>query len=110
MNQEQREDLQRDVHAALEARHELGSAYDEHFAQQLTERMMTQVRREMAQTPRPVAPRVSNKLDRSQRTAVAICSLVFAIPLIAIGADALGTLGFVGAIALIAVINFFSAL
>jgi hypothetical protein len=110
MNQEQQDDLQRDVHAALEARHELGPAYDEHFAKQLTERMMAQVRREMAQTPRPAAPRVSNKLDRSQRTAVAICSLIFAIPLIAIGAGILGPLGFVGAIALVAVINFFSAL
>lgn len=112
MSQEQREDLQRDVHAALEARRELGPGYDDHFVQQLTERMMAQVQREMAQAPRPAAPRSSNRLDRNQRTAVAICSLIFAIPLIAIGANVAdaGLIGMILVIALIAIINLASAL
>ena len=108
LNPQQREDLQRDVQATLEARRELGPGYDDHFVQQLTERMMAQVRQEMAQAPRPAAPR-SNKLDNGQRTAVAVCSLIFGIPIIAI-AGGYGFFSFIAAIALIALINFFASL
>ena len=106
MSPQQGDDLKRDVQATLEARRELGPSYDDHFVQQLTERMMAQVRQEMAQAPRPAAPR--NKLDASQRTGVAICSLIFGIPLIAIASGS--TLTFVGVIAMIALINFFASL
>ncbi len=106
MSPQQREDLQRDVQATLEARRELGPAYDEHFIQQLTERMMAQVRREMAQAPRPAARR--SKLDPSQRTGIAICSLIFGIPLVAITAS--NPFTFLGVVAMIALINFFAAL
>lgn len=107
---QQREDLQRDVAATLEARRELGPSYDDHFVQSLTERMMAQVRHEMARTPAPAAPRASNRLDRSQRTAVAICSLIFAIPLIAIAGGELGLTGMIVVAGMIALINFFASL
>ena len=110
MNQAQREDLQRDVHASLEARRELGPSYDEHFAQQLTERMMAQVRQEMARLPKPAKPHSSNRPDRSQRTAIAICSLIFSIPLVAIATYMLGSEGLIAIIVLVAIINIASAL
>lgn len=106
MNPQQADDLKRDVQATLEARRELGPGYDDHFIQQLTERMMTQVRQEMARTPQRPAPR--SKLDSSQRTGVAICSLIFGIPLVAITAS--NPLTFIGVIAMIALINFFASL
>lgn len=105
MGPQQREDLQRDVQATLEAQRELGPGYDDHFVQSLTERMMAQVRQEMARVP---APKRDNKLDRSQRTAVAVCSLIFGIPLVAITAS--NPLTFIGVIAMIALINFFATL
>lgn len=110
MSPQQREDLQRDVAATLEARRELGPGYDDHFVQSLTERMMAQVRQEMARVPAPALPRSNNRLDRNQRTAVAICSLIFGIPLIAIAGGELGLTGLIVVGAMIALINFFSAL
>jgi hypothetical protein len=107
LSPQQADDLKRDVQATLEARRELGPAYDDHFIQQLTERMMTQVRQEMAQTPQRAAPR--SKLDASQRTGVAICSLIFGIPLIAI-AGSQGFAFFIAIVAMIALINFFATL
>ncbi len=106
MNPQQADDLKRDVQATLEARRELGPSYDDHFAQSLTERMMAQVRQEMARVP---APKRDNKLDRSQRTAVAVCSLIFGIPLVAI-AGGYGSFTLLAVIAMIALINFFAAL
>lgn len=108
MNPEQRDDLKRDVQATLEARRELGPAYDDHFIQSLTERFMAQARQELAKAPRPAALH-SNRLDRGQRTSVAICSLIFGIPLIAI-AGSYGFTFFIGVVAMIALINFFAAL
>lgn len=107
MSQQQADDLKHDVQATLEARRELGPAYDDHFIQQLTERMMAQVRQEMARTPERPAPR--SKLDASQRTGVAICSLIFGIPLIAITAGQ-GFPFFIAVVAMISLINFFAAL
>ena len=109
MSPQQREDLQRDVHATLEAQRELGPGYDDHFVQSLTERMMTQVRQEMAREPAPKAPRRANKLDASQRTGLAICSLIFGIPLIAI-AGGYDSFALFAVIVMIALINFFAAL
>jgi hypothetical protein len=109
MSPQQRDDLQRDVQASLEARRELGPAYDDHFVQQLTERMMAQVRQEMARAPRPAPPR-NSKLDHNQRTAVAICSLIFGIPLLAIATGMQGAFGLAAIVILIALINLASAL
>jgi hypothetical protein len=106
MSPQQRDDLQRDVQATLEARRELGPAYDDHFIQQLTERMLAQVRQEMARTPQRPASR--SKLSSNQRTGIAICSLIFGIPLIAITAS--NPLTFIGVIAMISLINFFASL
>ena len=111
MSPQQRDDLQRDVAATLEAQRELGPGYNDHFVQSLTERMMAQVRQEMARTPAPAAPRRNtNKLDHNQRTAVVICSLIFGIPLIAVGGGELGATGIIVVAAMIALINFFAAL
>lgn len=111
MNSGQRQDLQRDVAATLEAQRELGPDYDDHFVQSLTERMMAQVRQEMAKTPAPRAPKANSKLSQGQRTAVAICSLIFAIPLVAIvGGEGLGLTGIVIVAAMIALINYFASL
>ena len=110
MSPQQREDLQRDVAATLEAQRELGPSYNDHFVQSLTERMMAQVRQEMARIPTPRAPKGgNNKLDRNQRTAVAICSLIFGIPLIAI-AGGYSTFALFAVMGMIALINFFAAL
>ena len=110
MSPQHREDLQRDVAATLEAQRELGPGYDDHFVQSLTERMMAQVRQEMARTPAPAAPQHNNRLSQGQRTAVAICSLIFAIPLIAISGGELGLPGMIVVAGMIALVNFFASL
>ncbi len=100
------DETKRDVQATLEARRELGPEYDDHFLSQLVERLTAQVHRELANAPRPSLP--SNQLSRDQRTAVAICSLVFAIPLIAISIAG-GAFYFVATLAMIALINVLAA-
>lgn len=107
MSPQQREDVQRDVAATLEARRELGPGYDDHFVQSLTERMMAQVRHEMARTP--AAPKNNgNKLSPGHRLALAICSLGCGIPLIAI-AGAYSSIALFAVIVMIALVNLFAA-
>ncbi len=100
--QPQNDDIRRDLQATLAARRELGPEYDDHFLDALVEKLTAKVRQEVASAPRPAPP--SNKLSRDQRTALAICSLIFGIPIIAITASA-GPLFFIGAIAMIMVVN-----
>lgn len=100
--QPQHDDIRRDLQATLAARRELGPEYDDHFLDALVEKLTAKVRQEVASAPRPAAP--SNALSRDQRTGVAICSLIFGIPIIAIAASA-GPLYFAGAIAMIVIIN-----
>ncbi len=100
------DETKRDVQATLAARRELGPEYDDHFLSQLVERLTAQVHREVANAPRASAP--SNKLSRDQRTAVAICSLVFAIPLVAISIAG-GPFYFVVTLAMIGLINVLAA-
>ena len=105
-SQGQTDYIKRDLQATLAARRELGTEYDDHFLNALAEKLTAQVRQEVAQAPR--TPEPSNKLSRDQRTAVAICSLVFGIPIIAISISG-GALYFLGAIALIALVNLLAA-
>jgi hypothetical protein len=93
--------LSRELQAALAARAELGPAYDEHVAQALADKIVAQVRREMA-AARPPKPR---GLSSDQRTGLAICSLIFLIPLVAILGGMFSGLGAAGAIAFVLLLN-----
>jgi hypothetical protein len=67
-----------DINRELQARRELGTtAYDEHFIEALVEKLRAEVRAAQPQY-RDVGP------PSEQRHGLAICSLVFAIPLVAI--------------------------
>jgi hypothetical protein len=91
------DDVKRELQATLAARRELGPEYDEHFIQALTEKIMAQVRDQIARTPAPAPPRPRG-LAADQRLALAICSLIFLIPLVAIAAGAFGAFGAFGAL------------
>jgi hypothetical protein len=97
------EDTKRDIQATLAARRELGTEYDDHFLNALVEKLTAQVRQEVARAPRVPAP--SNKLSRDQRTGLAICSLIFAIPLTAISFAGGGGFYFAAIVAMIILIN-----
>ena len=73
------EGIKRDLQATLGARREIGPEYDEQFIAALAERLTRQV----AQERRPPQP-AHNALAADQRTALAIVSLIFMIPLVAI--------------------------
>jgi hypothetical protein len=73
-------ELERELRATLDARRELGTGYDQQFIQRLAEQLTTQVRQEIANAPKPHA----NRLSADHRTGIAICSLIFGIPLVAI--------------------------
>ncbi len=74
------DDLKHELQATLAARNELGSQYDEQFIERLAARLTEQVRAEAAKAPKPR----SSALSPEQRIPIAICSLVFGIPLVAI--------------------------
>ena len=93
--------ITREVQAALAARQELGPSFDEHLAQALAEKIVAQVHHELAAAPKPT-PR---GLSRDQRTGLAICSLIFLIPLVAILGGMFGALGAAGAIAAVLALN-----
>lgn len=81
MTPAQSDDINRELQATLQARRELGTtAYDEHFIEALVEKLRTEARAAQPQR-RDVGP------PSDQRLALAICSLIFAIPLIAITSD-----------------------
>jgi hypothetical protein len=104
------EDVRRDLQATLAARRELGTSYDDHFLDALVEKLSAQVRQEIATAPRVQQP--SNKLSPEQRTGVAICSLIFGIPIIAIALGAGGAfapLYFLAALGLLALVNLLAA-
>lgn len=81
--QANRSDIKREIQATLAARRELGTEYDEHFLDALVEKITRQSPPQRAQPSRP--PQRSNALDSGQRLSLAICSLIFGIPLVAIG-------------------------
>lgn len=103
----QTDDIRRDLQASLEARRELGPGYDEHFLNALVEKLTATVRQQVASAPRPPAP--SNHLGRNERTAIAICSLIFAIPLIAIAGDVAQLTGIIAVAVMVALVNFFAS-
>lgn len=95
------EDFKRELQATLAARHELGNAYDDQFIERLVERLTTQVRQEVARTPQPR----SNALAAKDRMALAICSLIFGIPLVAIAGGIAGPVGLIIAFVALVLIN-----
>lgn len=103
----QTDDIRRDLQATLEARRELGPGYDEQFLNALVEKLTATVRQQIATAPRPPAP--SNHLGRDQRTAIAICSLIFSIPLIAIAGGIVGLTGILLVAAMVVLVNLFAA-
>lgn len=89
-----------EIQATLAARRELGPEYDDHFI----ERLVTQLTQ--AQQRVPVAPAARQAdLSTNQRTAIAICSLIFGIPLIAIAGEVAGGVGLAVAFAALVLIN-----
>ena len=95
------QNLSRELQAALAAREELGPAYDEHIAQALADKIVAQVRRELAAVPKPK----QRGLDKDQRTGLAICSLIFLIPLVAIAGGMFGGWGAAGAFVAVLILN-----
>ena len=84
---------------ALEARAELGPSYDdavvERFARQVEARVA-------ARRPAPV------KADSNQRTAIAIVSLIAAIPLLGIAGGTVGLGGIIAVCMALVVVNYFA--
>jgi hypothetical protein len=76
------EEIKRDLQATLAARRELGPEYDDHFLDALAEKMSTQVK-QTSQTAQTALPAT----DTGPRLALAICSLIFGIPLVAIASS-----------------------
>lgn len=100
-------DTAREIQATLAARREMGAEYDDHFIQALAERLTAQARQEVARAQPAKPPR--RGLSSEQRTGIAICSLIFGIPLIAISLGAGGGLYFGAIILLLLGINFLAA-
>jgi hypothetical protein len=73
------EDIKRELQATLAARREIGPGYDEHFLEALVEKITIQAKQNTSE----VQPHKQNA-DADQRLGLAICSLIFGIPLIAI--------------------------
>ncbi len=99
--QQNPEDFKRELQASLVARHELGTAYDDQFIDRLVERLTAQVRQEVARAPQPH----SNALSARERVPIAICSLIFGIPLVAIGGGVGGPFGLLIAFVALVLIN-----
>jgi hypothetical protein len=92
------DDIRRDLQASLEARRELGPSYDDHFIDALIEKLNRQV--QQTQQTREV------KSEHSEHSlALAICSLVFGIPIVAIAGGEAGLVGIIVAAAMIVGVN-----
>jgi hypothetical protein len=92
------EDIRRDLQASLEARHELGPGYDDHFIDALVEKLTHQV--QQTQQSQVV------KSEHSEHSlALAICSLIFGIPIVAIATASQGLPGLIIAAAMIVAVN-----
>lgn len=104
--QQNAQDLQRDLRATLAARRELGPDYDEQFIQSLAERLTHQVTQAQMQA-QAVQQRqhAHGALGHEERTAIAICSLIFGIPIIAISGGIAGPVGLICALAALVLIN-----
>lgn len=93
-----RQEIKHELQATLTARHELGPEYDEQFLDRLVEKLV-------AAQPRPVPPAKGTGARSDQRLALAICSLVFGIPLVAIGGGIMGPVGILVIAAMLVAIN-----
>lgn len=93
-------EIRHDVEATLSARRELGPEYDDHFIDTLTARLVQRARQEVQRTPVP-----HQGLAPEMRVAVAICSLIFGIPLVAIAGGA-GLPGLIVVALMIVGVNF----
>ncbi|HEX5368185.1 MAG TPA: hypothetical protein VFY10_02100 [Dehalococcoidia bacterium] len=91
------EDIRRDLQASLEARRELGPGYDDHFIDALVEKLTRQVQ-QTQQT------HVDNGKHSENSLALAICSLIFGIPIVAI-ANSAGLPALIVACAMIVGVN-----
>jgi VIT1/CCC1 family predicted Fe2+/Mn2+ transporter len=93
----------------LAGRQELGPEYDAHFADMLVERLRVEVQREVERQLRASQRRGVNASQRhltaAQRLGLAIPSLVFLIPLIAIAGGMQGLTGMIIAVAAVVAIN-----
>ena len=108
--QQNSEEIKRELQATLAARRELGTEYDDHFISALAEKLTAQARQEIASAPHAQQP--SNRLSQGQRKDVAICSLIFGIPIIAITVGAGGEFApiyFMTAVGMILLINVLAA-
>jgi hypothetical protein len=94
------DDLKRDLQATLTTRRELGPEYDEHFLDALVEKLTEQVQ----ELVKKAAPRPVQHPPHDQRMGLAVCSLIFGIPLVAIGTT-LGAVGFIAVCLMILGIN-----
>ncbi len=95
------EEMKRELQATLTARRELGTSYDDQFIERLVRQLTTQVRREVEAAPKPRPAGMSAE----NRTGIAICSLIFGIPLVAIAGGVAGPFGLLIAFAAIVLIN-----
>ncbi|HLY31258.1 MAG TPA: hypothetical protein VKQ36_09525 [Ktedonobacterales bacterium] len=100
-------DLSREIQALMAARREMGPDYDEHFADVLAERLSAQVQRE-------VTRQIGSSKNRSmqqrgfspeQRLGLAITSIIFLIPLVAIAGGMQGLTGIFLVCGLVLLIN-----
>jgi hypothetical protein len=96
-------DIKRDLQATLAARREIGPEYDEHFINALVEKMSAV---QQAQQPRPQLP-AKKSPPHDQQLALAICSLIFGIPIVAIAGGEEQLAGIIAACLLILGINVF---
>src|SRR5579885_3542441 len=94
-------DIRRDIEATLAARRELGPEYDDHFIDTLTEKLVQRARLEVQRAPVP-----QERLTPEMRTGIAICSLIFGIPLVAIATDIASVPGLVIVCLMILGVNF----
>jgi hypothetical protein len=95
-------DIKRDLQATLAARRELGPDYDEHFLNALVEKLAAV---QQVQQPKPQPP-AKHAPPTDQQLGLAICSLIFGIPLVAIAADSLGSPGVVVAFVALLALNY----
>jgi hypothetical protein len=92
------EDIRRDLQASLEARRELGPGYDEHFLDALVEKLSRQVQQTQQK-------QVTTSERSNNSVALAICSLIFGIPIVAIASGTQGMAGLIVAAAMIIGVN-----
>lgn len=92
------EDIRRDLQASLDARRELGPSYDDQFLDALVERLTRQVQQTQQQ-------QVVKNEHSDHALALAICSLIFGIPIVAIAVSSQGLPGLIIAAAMIVAVN-----